>query len=671
MSPPAPENRRRFIGPALILLAAALATAPILLHGSFCGDDFEFHVISWFDVQQNWLHGTLFPHWMTTANYGAGEPRYIFYPPLIRMLGAALGFAMPWQLVPILLIFLLLAGTGLATRALALEVLPDAPATLAGCAALFSGFALFAAYERTAFAELTGGFWIPLLLRAALRDRNPSAGLWRRALDGSTLPMALLFAGAWLSNGPVGVMASYLIAAVALVASLLCRCWAPLLRASIAAGLGIALPALYLIPAAWEQRWTDLRAAIDYPVFNIENNWIFSHHDEPVFAPFVMVLDRASFLAVSMIAVALLGLLVSVLHAQNVRPGELGRKGPLGAEGATEKLGSSVENGGKSPSVAKAGNHSVGVMRGLKPPPPSEVSSSAVSKARFGFVSLLRELKPPASSENWRWWIPLALIPAAVLFLQFPVSLPIWNVLPKLRFLQYPWRWVLVVEAPMAIFFAGAVWPARPVRRWLRVAVPLVCALVFLTATAFAARTFLRVCVEGDTVADMLEMYQHGGGLEGTDEYEPPDADHWKIATNLPDACLAADPNTTLGIVGLGESIPTWRPGQGSCEATATAQLRQPEHLRIDTIAAKPGYLILRLVRYPAWRITVNGKAAGSVPPRDDGLIVVPVPQGPVELKVDWRTTPDVVVGRGLSCLAVLLLIGLGLLERKRAGPQL
>ena len=81
--------------------------------------------------------------------------------------------------------------------------------------------------------------------------------------------------------------------------------------------------------------------------------------------------------------IALLGLLVSVLHAQNVRPGKLGRKGPLGAEGATEKLGSSVENGGKSPSVAKAGIHSVGVMRGLKPPPPSDGSFSAACKAQL------------------------------------------------------------------------------------------------------------------------------------------------------------------------------------------------------------------------------------------------------------------------------------------------
>jgi hypothetical protein len=50
-----PMYGRRLIGLGVILLAAALAASPILLHGSFCGDDFEFHVVSWFDVQQSWL----------------------------------------------------------------------------------------------------------------------------------------------------------------------------------------------------------------------------------------------------------------------------------------------------------------------------------------------------------------------------------------------------------------------------------------------------------------------------------------------------------------------------------------------------------------------------------------------------------------------------------------
>ena len=593
-----PVCGRRVIGPALIVLAAALATAPILLHGSFCGDDFEFHVVSWFDVRQSWMHGILYPHWMRSANYGAGEPRFMFYPPLTWMLGTALGFVMPWHFVPVALVFLLLAATGFATRALALEALPDATATLAGCTALFSGFALFTAYERTAFAELTGGFWIPLLLLFALRDNGLEVPLWRRALNGSTLPIALILAGAWLSNGPVGVMGSYLLAGIALAGSVLNRSWAPILRASIAAVLGIALAAFYLIPAAWEQRWVDLRAAIDYPVFNIENNWLFARHTDPLLAPFGMFLHRASMIFVSMITIALLSLLILLL------------RGRFSAHASPLQL-------------------------------------------------------------DRRWWIPLALIPAAVLFLQFPISLPFWNLLPKLRFLQYPWRWTLLLESATAIFAAAAIWPTRNARRWMKLTVAALCAVVFISGTVFEARTFLRACKEGDTVADLLATFRAGGGLEGTDEYEPAGADHWQISTGLPDACLTADSDTPLGIAGTDASIPDWRPEQGSCEATAKAQFREPEHMRISMVASHSGFLILRLLSFPAWRITVNGDPAVSLMQRDDGLIAVPVSQGPVDVAVDWITTPDVIAGRCVSGLALLLLIAVGLVEQTDTRPRL
>src|SRR5271157_631791 len=174
-----PQKRwKRFASPAIVVLAAAIAIAPQLARGPSCGHDFDFHLVSWLDCQSSWRQGILYPHWAASANFGAGEPRFIFYPPLTWMLGAALGLALPWTLVPAALTFLLLAATGLATRALARQALSGGPATLAGCAALFSGYALFCAYERSAFGELTGGLWIPLLLLCILRDRNPSGGLW-------------------------------------------------------------------------------------------------------------------------------------------------------------------------------------------------------------------------------------------------------------------------------------------------------------------------------------------------------------------------------------------------------------------------------------------------------------------------------------------------------------
>ncbi|MGB8259297.1 MAG: hypothetical protein WCE75_03055, partial [Terracidiphilus sp.] len=101
-----PRAISRFTGPALILLAAAVATLPQALRGNSCGHDFDFHLVSWLDCLNAWRHGILYPHWSPSANFLAGEPRFVFYPPLTWMLGAALGAVLPWAAAPIALTFL-------------------------------------------------------------------------------------------------------------------------------------------------------------------------------------------------------------------------------------------------------------------------------------------------------------------------------------------------------------------------------------------------------------------------------------------------------------------------------------------------------------------------------------------------------------------------------------
>ncbi|MGB7549485.1 MAG: hypothetical protein WBM14_17245, partial [Terracidiphilus sp.] len=109
VSPWRPEKANpwsRFAGPALILLAAAVAVAPQLVRGNSCGHDFDFHLVSWLDALHGWSQGIVYPHWAPSANFGAGEPRFIFYPPISWMLGAAMGLVLPWRLVPLALTFL-------------------------------------------------------------------------------------------------------------------------------------------------------------------------------------------------------------------------------------------------------------------------------------------------------------------------------------------------------------------------------------------------------------------------------------------------------------------------------------------------------------------------------------------------------------------------------------
>ena len=597
---------RRRMGPVLLLLAAAVAAAPIWLHGPVAGDDFEFHLISWLNAQHSWLHGVAYPHWAASPNFGAGEARFVFYPPLTWMLGAALGLALPWTLVPVALTFLLLAGIGFATHSFAREYLPENAATIAGCAAIFSSYTLFSTYFRTAFAEMAGGFFIPLLLLFALRDRHAGEGHWRRALDGSALPLALVVAGCWLSDAPVGVMASYLLAAVAVAAAVSARSWFPAVRAAVAYVLGLALAGFYLIPAAWEQRWVDIQQATGIagdPGLRIENNWLFPHHTSPLLSTRDHALHLISPVAVWMIAVAGLSLLV------------LGVRGRL-----------------------------------------------ALRKRADLFVAT--KTNEAAQMLPRRVWLILACIPTAVLFLLLPISLPVWNVLPKMRFLQFPWRWLLAAEAPMALFFAAAMTPRLGARRQWAVIAAL-CTVFFMVGATFAATHFFRDDQEYDDLRTILLRYNSGAGFIGTDEYAPPGADNSTIATGLPGACLASDFDTELGVAADANSVPQWSADQHSCMATAAVAWRDPEHMRVEMTAAHAGFVLLKLRSYPAWRVTLNGRRVTDLQARMDGLISVPVAQGAVDLAVDWTTTPDVLVGRWVSGLGLLGLIGLVVVERR------
>ncbi len=312
-------------------------------------------------------------------------------------------------------------------------------------------------------------------------------------------------------------------------------------------------------------------------------------------------------------------------------------------------------------------SHHANPMLALHDQELQRVSLIAVAMIAVALVgALVAWLRDKLPAER-RWWLPLALIPVAILFLQFPISQPVWNALPKLRFLQFPWRWLVVLEAPMAIFFrrSGLEPPALAAR---------------------SRRSCLRDCFPlgngGSRSAFFSGLRQRGRGAKhacrlpcrrgflGTDEYEPPGADDTVLPSGLPDSCLTSDAGAVLGKRAEGAN-PAWNAAQHSCQATFDADRSASEHLRIRALVAHPGFLILRLRSYPAWRVTVNGRHVASLPRRDDGLMAVPVPQGTVDLRVDWTTTRDVIAGRWLSVLAVFLLTGLWLIERKLARPRL
>lgn len=389
MLEPMPHDRRPLI---LIPLVALVVVAPMILQGCSCGHDFDFHVINWFEAARQITHGTLYPHWTFTPAWNAGEPRFVFYPPLSWFMGALLGLVMPWTWTPIVYTWIALTAAGLGLFYAARPFSSANAATIAAAIYLANPYTLYTAYERTAYAELLAAAWLPLALSAMLRDRI--------SIPRVAIPVALL----WLTNAPAAVMGCYALAVLALLRLLLPGSrptTQPISRVRIAlnslAGvlLGLGLASFYLVPAAYERRYVQIGYAI-LPGLLPEDNFLFHHTSDPQHD---IVLHYASIVALVIIAMTAIALL------------------PIGRE-------ASKQISGNATNIPQQGTDDD------KQP--------------------LRNLEQRPSDPK----LYLALLAALLVLMLTPLSLLLWRYLPELRFLQFPWRLLAVLAAVFGLALA-------------------------------------------------------------------------------------------------------------------------------------------------------------------------------------------------------------------------
>ena len=539
------------------LAVALLVVSPFFWRGTASGHDIQFHAGSWLDVAGQWKEGIFYPRWTEWSNHGFGEPRYIFYPPLSWMLGAALGLVVPWNAVPGTFIVLAQTLAGVFTFAALRRILPERAALFGAACYAANPNALLMAYMRSDFAELLASAFFPLLVLYALRVGRIAEN---KCVD-SRFPIvafAIVFAAVWLSNAPAGVMASYGVALVFAWLALTQKSWLPLAPGVAGLALGFGLSGFYLLPAAYEQRWVNIGEALSSGLLPAQS-FLYTRISDTEHTAFNFLASNVALLLI--------------------------------------------------------------VMTGL-----------ACVAAR----------KEAEERGRLRFWLTLLVLAAVATILMLRFTSVLWDVLPELRFVQFPWRWMSTVAVVWAFFLAAT--SARKKYGWIWMAATV----VVLAGTA----TYLVPHAWWDTedIPVLQSGIEEGKGFDGTDEYDPVGDDHY----NLPEKAPLAEVLSSDGRGGTAQ------------EARIHVDRWGGEEKAISVSAREPVRVGLRVLNYPAWRVELNGKRITPQKAQESGQMIVPVGAGESRIVVCFARTRDRVLGNAVSLVSVLAALALIWLPRRR-----
>ncbi|HTQ97752.1 MAG TPA: 6-pyruvoyl-tetrahydropterin synthase-related protein [Candidatus Acidoferrum sp.] len=542
----------------VFLLLSLCIVIPFFFYGTASGHDFEFHSASWFDVASQWKQGVLYPRWTAWTNHGFGEPRFIFYPPLSWIIGAALTLLVPDVAVPIVFIVLIQTFAGLSAYFLLRNLVSRRAAILAAACYLFNPNALLMTYIRSDYAEQLACAFFPLVLLAALR----LSGLLdnSRRKNSYIALFAIPYACVWLSNAPAGVIISYSVALLFAWAAFSQRSCQPLLRGAGGLALGLGLTAFYLIPAAYEQRWVNIGQALSSGLLPYQN-FLFTEINDPEHTWFNWI---ASICAICLILILALAALASRRFAGN------------------------------------------------------------------------------ASQQNRNASLALLLLGAAATILTLRFTLPIWTFLPKLRFVQFPWRWMSILALVAVCFLAFAI---EKRLGWLWFVI-----LLFLSVPLAWFQT-QNTWWDTDEMPTMRDTLNSGQGFDGVDEYDPVGDDHLDLPANAPEVRILPADSETSAPPKANVQVLHWTTKQ--------------KEIRVDT--PSEARVALRVLNYPAWRVAVNGKSLAPERLDDINQMVVPVQAGTSTITVVFVRTGDRKLGDAVAAASGLIAIFLLWSGRKKS----
>ncbi|MBV9670361.1 MAG: hypothetical protein JOZ43_05335, partial [Acidobacteriales bacterium] len=497
---------KRFAPILFAVACALLLVLPFAKYGVPSGHDYDFHVSGWYDTAWQWHHGVAYPRIARWSDYGAGEPRFVFYPPLSWMWGALLTHINPPRSIMAAYVVRVFTVGGLGAWLLARRWFGKKAAWWAAACFVLNPYSVILVYWRSACAEMLAMALLPWAWLALVR-------LWDDCTRINVACLAIAFGLVWLANTPSAVLVSYLfgVAVVAHWAST--RDWRVFIASASGLVLGLLCTGFYLLPAVYEQRWLDLTQVLE-PSLSPRYNVLFTSLGDPEFRTY---------------------------------------------------------------------NHLVSV-----------VTTALLVTLLLAVVLSWRRLEKTQR-------ILFASVAGTALLLLLPGSAPLWEHLPKLRFVQFPWRLCFALATALALLIRRLEWRLRLlilVGIWLSTG----WGILHIKAPIY--------WTGADDAVEFHDQIEDAKGYEGVWDYAPA--------------------NTSIDTIGEEDPEVAFRNGSGH-------PVREEVFYREFAVnARKPGLVRVEVLDYPAWEIAVDSVRVPNAHD-DSGRIVVRVTSGEHRITAEWQ----------------------------------
>lgn len=228
------------------------------------------------------------------------------------------------------------------------------------------------------------------------------------------------------------------------------------------------------------------------------------------------------------------------------------------------------------------------------------------------------------------------------LFFTFQISETVWNLVPFMQYLQYPWRFINFIAlfisfiAGYGIFFAGKKEPVAPlIVSFIAIVIIIATSLkLFMPQyyTFFGSRYYTNKTYINYDVSKISDEYMPVGFLKPQSGFQ------------IPKENAYFEKNSSLKIISS-----------------------RANYQKFEFNLTSPSELFINTAYFPAWKAYANGKELQIIQTNKGMKVLLPQGEGVVELK--FVQTPIEVFGNLLSLISFLsMIIGIIIVQKKHYG---